>query len=299
MSHRTVRVLLIADTHLGFDLPQRLPRTDRPRRGEDFFANFETALQPALRGEVDLVVHGGDVFFRSRVKPGLVLRAFQPLKRVADAGVPVIVVPGNHERSAIPFPLLASHPGVHIVDRPRTVPLHVRGLRVAVAGFPCERNGIRDTFAGVLERTAWRSVAADLRLLCFHQSVEGATVGPWNYVFRHDPDVIQGRAIPRGFAAVLAGHIHRHQVLATDLAGRPIAAPVFYPGSTERTSAAEDGDAKGYMTLELKAEAESGGRVVAWEFHRLDAPRSAGLALFEWHRYQPGEERNADRPRVD
>lgn len=279
MSPGTIRVLLIADTHLGFDLPQRMPRTDRPRRGEDFFSSFETALQPALRGEVDLVVHGGDVFFRSRVKPGLVHRAFQPLKRVADSGVPVIVVPGNHERSAIPFPLLAAHPGVHIVDRPRTVQLHVQGLRVAVAGFPCERNGIRDAFADVLERTAWRSAAADLRLLCFHQSVEGATVGPANYVFRRDPDVIPGRAIPGGFAAVLAGHIHRHQVLSTDLPGRPLAAPVFYPGSTERTSSAEDGEAKGYVTLELEANPESGGRVAAWQFHRLHAPLPAGHAV--------------------
>ena len=65
-----VRVLLVADTHLGFDLPFR-PRIKRRRRGHDFFANFERALEPALEGKVDLVVHGGDVLYRSRVPPGL------------------------------------------------------------------------------------------------------------------------------------------------------------------------------------------------------------------------------------
>jgi len=263
MPHVTIRVLLIADTHLG---------SVRPRRGEDFFSSFERSLQPALHGEVDLVVHGGDVFFRSQVKPGLVLRAFEPLKRIADSGVPVVVVPGNHERSAIPFPLLAAHPGVHILDRPRTVSLKLRGVDVAVAGFPNERHRIRDRFAGLLGKTGWDSMRSDLRLLCVHQSFEGATVGPVGYVFRRDPDVIPGRAIPRGFAAVLAGHIHRHQVLTADLSGRPHAAPVFYPGSTERTSSAENGEEKGFVTLEFEPESDGSGRLIGWTFHRLTAP---------------------------
>ena len=66
-----VRILLLADTHLGFDSPPH-PRVTRRRRGPDFFANFERALQPARRGEVDLVVHGGDLFFRSKVPAALV-----------------------------------------------------------------------------------------------------------------------------------------------------------------------------------------------------------------------------------
>jgi DNA-3-methyladenine glycosylase len=41
-----VRILFLADTHLGFDLPER-PRVDRRRRGPDFFANFVRALEPA------------------------------------------------------------------------------------------------------------------------------------------------------------------------------------------------------------------------------------------------------------
>lgn len=266
----TIRLLLIADTHLGFDLPVR-PGTGHGRRGEDFFRNFHRALLPAFRGEVDLVVHGGDVFFRSQVKPGLVLRAFEPLKQLADAGVPVVVVPGNHERSAIPYPILAAHPGVHVIDRPRTVKLTVNGTAVALSGFPCERNGIRERFSTLVDETGWRSTQADVRLLCLHQTVEGATVGPAGYVFRRDPDVIAGRAIPEGFAAVLAGHIHRHQVLRSDLNGRRLAAPVFYPGSIERTSTAENCEEKGFVTMELEAGRSVGGRVASWSFHELES----------------------------
>jgi len=271
MPPRAIRVLLLADTHLGIDLPER-PRIVRRRRGDDFFANYGRALRPALAGEVDLVVHGGDVFFRSRVSPQLVMRAFEPLKRIADAGVPVVVVPGNHERSAIPYPLLAAHPRIHIIDRPRTVTLILEGIHVALAGFPCERRDVRSSFADLVERTGWGNAPADIRLLCLHQSVEGATVGPVDYVFRGgDPDVISGNAIPPGFAAVLAGHIHRHQVLTSDLSRRALAAPVFYPGSIERTSTAERDEDKGYLIIEIDPDPATGGHVRSWTFHRLPA----------------------------
>jgi hypothetical protein len=38
-----IRILFLADTHLGFDLPFR-PRIQRRRRGPEFFANFKRAL---------------------------------------------------------------------------------------------------------------------------------------------------------------------------------------------------------------------------------------------------------------
>ena len=263
---RRLRVLLVADTHLGFDLPLR-PRVVRRRRGPDFFANFDRALEPARRGEVDLLVHGGDLLFRSRVRRELVYRAFEPLIEVAG-GVPVVVVPGNHERSAIPYPLLAAHPGIHLLDRPRTIHLEAAGCQVAVAGFPFQRQAARTRFPDLLQRTGWRDRPASVRLLCLHQTVEGAQVGPAGYTFRRGADVLRSRDIPRGFAAVLAGHIHRRQVLTTDLSGRPLAAPVLYPGSVERTSAAERREPKGYMTLEVLP-GDDGGRLERWRFHEL------------------------------
>jgi DNA repair exonuclease SbcCD nuclease subunit len=270
VSSGEIRILLLADTHLG------LP----PRPGVDHFSSFQRALAPAFRGEVDLVVHGGDVFFRSRVKPGLVLRGFEPLKRLADSGVPVVVVPGNHERSAIPYPLLAAHPGIHIFDRPRTFTLKLRGIDVAMAGFPNERDNIRARFAGLMEQTGWRSSPPEIRLLCMHQTVEGATVGPAGYTFRQAPDVIPGLAIPSGFCAVLSGHIHRHQLLTADLQRRALAAPVFYPGSTERTSSAERNEAKGYMIVKLAADSCRGGRVSAWSFQPLSPAAHDRITLF-------------------
>lgn len=263
-----IRILLLADTHLGFDLPVQ-PRVQRRRRGHDFLANYATALEPAFAGEVDLVVHGGDVFNRSRPPTSVAYQAFEPLARVADSGVPVYVVPGNHERGRIPHLRFAHHPGIHVFDQPRTFVADVRGVRVALAGFPSERHDVRTKFASLLESTGWQDVSASVRLLCLHQCVEGATVGPADYTFTTAADVIRGGDLPRGLAAVLSGHIHRHQVLTRDLRGRSLAAPVLYPGSIERTSIAEADEEKGFMIVELACN-DSGVRI-DWRFLKLSS----------------------------
>jgi DNA repair exonuclease SbcCD nuclease subunit len=239
-----IRILFLADTHLGFDLPFR-PRIERRRRGPEFFANFKRALQPAVKGRVDCVVHGGDLLFRSKVPPRLVTMAFEPLKQIADQGTPVYLVPGNHERSAIPHRHLAEYQGIHIFDRPQTFLLHKGGFTLAIAGFPFVRHGIRREFLHLLDQTGRRHVSADIQVLCIHQATDGATVGPAGYMFRDTPEVIKVSEIPAGFAAVLSGHIHRFQILEKDLQGKALHTPVFYPGAIERTSFAERNEKKG------------------------------------------------------
>ena len=272
-----IRILLLADTHLGFDLPLR-PRVWRRRRGEDFLANFHRALEPARRGEVELVVHGGDVFHRPRVPPSLVYQGIEPLKEVADSGIPVVIVPGNHERGRIPHPRFASHTNIHIFHRPRSFSLEVGGARVRLSGFPYHKR-IRERFPELLAELGLQPPGghhhasgsdADISLLCIHHCVEGSRVQ--GHTFRGAPDVIRAQNIPDTVAAVLTGHIHRHQVLTQDLGGRRLNTPVFYPGSVERTAFAEWKESKGYLILEVeRGEAGSGGRVAGWRFRELPA----------------------------
>jgi hypothetical protein len=205
-----IRILLLADSHLGFDLPVR-PRVGRRRRGYDFLANNSAALAPALAGEVDLVVHAGDVFDRSSVLPTLAYQAYEPLRRVADLGVPVFIVPGNHERSRLPHARFATHPGVHIFDTPRTFVARVRGTTIGLRGFTSaaifpERAGIaRDQMARA--RLHFRH----------HPSLgrRGASV-VLELPFTTAP-TSSARAMCRRTPGGVAGVYHCHQVLTTDM----------------------------------------------------------------------------------
>lgn len=277
MTSPVLRVLLVADTHLGFDLPFR-PRVARRRRGGDFFANFERALEPALRHEVDLVVHGGDLLFRSRVPEALVEMAMAPLVKVAKTGVPVFIVPGNHERSRIPLHLWTVHANIRIFDEPKTFHLRIGGVDIALSGFPFRRRA-RDSLGQLVEDTEYVRVRAGIRLLCMHQTVEGAQVGVQNYTFRRGPDVVQGREIPGQFAAVLCGHIHRSQILSHDLSGHALAAPVIYPGAVERTSFAERNEEKHFVIASFAATEDGRGELIRAAFVPLPSRPMESLTV--------------------
>jgi DNA repair protein SbcD/Mre11 len=94
-----MRLFFLSDTHLGHDLPVRA-RSVAGGRGESFFEHFDRALNCARDSRVDLVLHGGDLFFRSRVPPVIVDRVYARIVRFVDeSGIPVGVIAGNAERS--------------------------------------------------------------------------------------------------------------------------------------------------------------------------------------------------------
>ena len=242
-----VRILHLADSHIGVDLPES-PRSGRRRRGDDIVASYRSALALARRHEVKLVIHAGDVFNRSRPGPAVLAAAAGPLFDLAADGVHVVVVPGNHERSRLPQSLLWSHPNIHVIDRPRTLSLRFGDWRVALAGWPYVRRQAAERFAGLLEETGWQRPTADLRILVVHQTFEAARCGANNYRFRSGPEVIERHQVPGGFDYVAAGHVHRHQVLDT---GHPDGPPIVYSGSPDRITLAERDEPKGAVLLEI------------------------------------------------
>ena len=261
-----LRILFFADTHLGFDFPLR-PRVDMRRRGQGFFDNYQHILDYAAQSKPDLVVHGGDLFFRRRVQPKIVDMAYEALMKFAESGIPVFIVPGNHEGSSLPASLWLLGSKANVFDRPRTFRIDVGGQAVAISGFPFARNDAGHRFRALLAETGWRDASAPIKLLCLHQAVEGAQFGPSNFTFRAGKDVIRISDIPGEFIAVLTGHIHRRQILNGNRGNGPL--PVVYAGSVERTSFAEKDEPKGFYEIELAPDEAGRWRARAIDFLEL------------------------------
>lgn len=266
----SVRIVFLADTHLGFDYPVK-PRIQRRRRGPDFFDNFHNVLDFARQTRPDLVLHGGDLFFRARIPQKIIDLVYDDLFEFAQEGIPILIVPGNHERSILPVSLFLNHPNIYIFDRPLTYSFSLDGGAVNLSGFPCQRKKVRDQFSALISETGWHELRQGAKLLCLHQTVEGSQVGPSNYTFRRGVDVIPQSALPKDATAVLSGHIHRRQVLGNLSIGEGELPPVIYPGSIERTSFAEREEEKGFFEIELITDAEGIWRVDRLDFHHLPA----------------------------
>lgn len=239
---------------------------ERRRRGDDFFANYHFILNEAKVRGVDMIVHGGDMFFRSKVPSAIVEWAYEPLVDVANCGIPVYLVPGNHERSRLPGLLWLGHINIHVFDEPKTFKQKCGDVVVGISGFPFVRK-VRQRFRGVIEQSEYKRNGADLQILCMHQTVEGAKVGPSDFMFRKGVDNIPGEMIPEGLDVVLSGHIHRSQVLTRTLDRRKLTCPVVYSGSIERTSIAERFEEKHFVIVKIDPENEK--QHVDIEFHRL------------------------------
>jgi exonuclease SbcD len=238
-----MRIVFFADTHLGFDHPIH-PRIARRRRGADFFSNYQTVLDHAVQTAADLLIHGGDMFFRSKIPPKIVELAYEPLLRVLDSGIKMLIVPGNHERSRLPAAPILKHPGLHLMDSPRSFSIESQGMRVRVGGFPNIRHDVQGRFSEAVAASGILDGPVERRILLLHQAIENAVVGVQNYRFRKGPDVISLNQFPPGLDLVLSGHIHRQQELRTS-GGTPI----LYSGSIERTSFAERLEQKGFYEI--------------------------------------------------
>lgn len=93
----TVRILHIGDCHLGY-VPAWLGELAE-RRAEDFLRSFGRAVDVALdpANAIDLVVIPGDLFEHHAPGERAVGEAHHQFQRLAEARIPAIVVPGNHD----------------------------------------------------------------------------------------------------------------------------------------------------------------------------------------------------------
>jgi len=241
-----MKILHLTDTHLGeHGWYEGAP--SGWRRGDDHFSALQRAIAPALRGEVDAVLHTGDVFDRSRPPAREIERCTRLLREVARR-VPVAVIAGNHDRCTLRRKLPTGLPGLQIVDRPQRVSLG----DVVVAALPYQRSAA--SFDDALRRL-W---AEGADLVACHQAFHGVTV-PRNFTFRIDRqrDTVGVPHLPPGVQWILCGHIHPRQAV------RVGGATVVHPGSTERTAWSEAGQVKGYAIIDIGAE-------VRWRF--VDLP---------------------------
>ena len=249
-----MQILFFADTHLGFDFPIH-PRIQRRRRGIDFYTNYARVLEHAKTDSIPIMIHGGDLFFRSKLPGAVIQKAYEPLLSVLEAGIDTFIVPGNHERSKLPATPLFKHPRLHVFDRPRTFVVSRGDQTLALGGFPNIRNDVQRRFGQAFLETGLQEARADHKILCLHQVIEGAVVGVQKYRFPAGPEVIGRSQFPTGLDLILSGHIHRAQEFST-----PEGTPILYPGSIERTSFMERAEPKGYLLITL------GSHHPRWEF---------------------------------
>jgi len=255
-----VRFLCVGDQH--FDAGSGYGREPGDRLA-DQEAVWEATLGLAVDHKVDAILHAGDAFHFRRPTPAALLAFQRPLQAfVAEHQIPIVAINGNHdvEHGERPSALslfereldLHAQPGIWQVPGLWKHPVTVCTLpwtpgvnRLMAARDGGDRDETHDLGAQLLLKTA-----ADLRaqvdgpaVLLLHWSISGASTPTGILTDEFSEVVIPLEGLEElGFDAIVAGHIHKAQVMTVPPteAGAfvwsasfvsPDVAPIFYTGS--------------------------------------------------------------------
>ncbi len=285
-----IRLLHFADLHVGMENYGKLdPRTGINQRVLDFLHRFDELIDYGLEREVDLVIFGGDAYKRRAPNPTYQRAFARRVKKLADAGVTVVLLVGNHDlpamaqkASSIDIFHTLSVPNVVVgrVEEVHKIETRRGAVQVVTVPYPVRSRLLsRPEYRGLsmadLDQ-ALRQVVTDLvealkaeldpdlpTVLSGHFSVSGAVWGSERGVMLGRDVVVPKSALADPvFDYVALGHIHKHQNLTKDDLGAP---PVVYAGSLERIDFGEEGQAKGFCWVELARGATN------WEFIEVKA----------------------------
>ncbi len=240
MIARPLRIAHVSDTHLGYRALNRSePESGRNQRAVDIEQAYERVVADILTREVDLVLHGGDVFHHTRPS-WQALRSFvRQTLRLTGSGLPVLVIGGNHDTPRLrttgtAFSLLElALPDVIFVAAydQQTVPFDRLGLMVTA--IPHGKL-VDPTGPSAIPVAGYRNV------LLTHGLVAGVRLP--GKARESGEELISDFLLAKDFDYIGLGHYHVHQKVRHN---------AWYSGSTERMGFGDEDVTPGYAIVEL------------------------------------------------
>ncbi len=291
MSQRSLHILHFADAHIDMaNYGRHDAASGLPVRVMDFLKSLDTIVNTAIDEQVDLVLFAGDAFKDRTPAPTFQREWGRRLMRLARAGIPTLLLVGNHD---IAPALGRAHamesfdtlevPHIKVIDSPKFLgPEDLEDLPLQVLALPwVSRSGLMAHLGMSASDPNLVYEALEQRLtdlingwveqldstlpavLTAHCSVQGAKYGGERMVMLGADLVLPASLVknPR-LDYVALGHIHKAQNLNEN--AHP---PVIYPGSIERVDWGEAEDDKFFVI----ATVQRGHTEVDWR--KLDGVR--------------------------
>ena len=252
----------IADTHLGYE------QYGVRERFNDFSRAFWAITADAVERGVDFVVIAGDLFNKRAIDAQTLIHAIEGLRKLKEAGIVVIAIEGNHDRSyyrdgtswlqflcyqgylTLLAPLMRDgSPVLSLWQQDRMLGSHIDllGGRLRIYGLPWQgaatvrsMEGLAHAMAAV--RYAEDAEGVEYRLLLMHTGVEGVVPR-----IQGLPTMAQFQPL-RNYVDYLAlGHVHKPYEFDGWM---------YNPGSTETWGAEEAAWERGYYFVEIDTDAD-------------------------------------------
>ena len=270
-----MRIMHFADAHFGVETYGKVdPETGLNSRLMDFRRSLDFAVDKALEADVHLALFAGDAY-KSRDPNQTQQREFAScIVRLTDAGIPVVMVTGNHD---VPNSRARAHAveiyrtlgvrNVNIISKPEVLLIETSAGPIQIAGMPfllrssilsredCKSKTITEItdlmvakYCEYIDFLARQLDPAIRSVLLGHFWIKNArTSSTQSYFNAAEPEVLLSAVANPAFDYVAMGHLHKFQDL--NKGSNP---PVVYAGSIDRTDFGERNEEKGFVLVEFE-----------------------------------------------
>lgn len=289
-----LRILHFADLHLGIESYGTVDTdTGLSSRLADVLRVLDELVEHALGNGVDIVIFCGDAYKTRDPSQTQQRELARRVKRLSDAGIPIVMVVGNHDLPNAPgranaleiFQTLSVR-NVYVSAKPEILRIETRYGPVQVATLPWMRKSgilsredarsltieqitarMQDALTATVARMAGEIDVSVPAVLAAHVSVASARLGSERTMaLGREPAMLASNLALPSFDYIALGHVHGAQ----QFPGLP---PMAYSGSLERVDFGEEGDDKGFYVVDLDSSLDQGLRCRSVSFQSVSARR--------------------------
>jgi exonuclease SbcD len=279
-----IKILHFSDAHIDIaSQGKRDPQTGLPIRVLDFLKALDTIVDTAILENIELVIFSGDAYKDRTPVPTFQREWGKRIMRLSQAGIPTILLVGNHDISPASGRATAlqefstlSVPNVHLVAKPEFISSQqINNLPIQIIAIPwITRSGFLSAHQDDLTNmddldSNIESLTSQIinhlmenldpslpTIFTAHASIQGAVYGAERSIMLGHDIVLPINLVKRDeFDYVALGHIHKAQDLNEN--GHP---HVIYSGSIERVDFGEAKDDKFFVV----AEVDKGKSDISW-----------------------------------
>jgi len=243
-----MRIVHVSDTHLGFSAYSKVDeQTGLNQREMDFYDAFESFVDQVLELRPDAVLHSGDLFDSVRPTNRALVFALEQFIRIADQGIPVVVIAGNHSTPKLRetgsvFKIFDHLDQIYPIYKEEYEKVQLDELTVHALPH-C------DTERMVAELGKMSPSPTKYNVAMLHTGITSLQVfrmGEFN------ESIVSSSYLRPDFDYIALGHYHNFCEVTKN---------AYYSGSTERLSFSEAAEKKGFVIIDLERNKK--------EFHEL------------------------------
>jgi exonuclease SbcD len=228
------------------------PETGLDSRLIDFFNTFDLMVDTAISEGVDAFLLAGDAYKTRDPSPTQQKGFGERIKKLSKAGIPVILVVGNHDTpnaegkaNTLDIYSALEIDNVWVSRKPEFLKIPTKSGILQVITAPwLHKSEFKDLGEKLL--SFYEKIDANIpAVVVGHLEVEGSSMGSEKgLAIGTDVTVPVSLLTDRRLSYVALGHIHKHQILNAD-------PPVIYAGSPERIDFGEAKEEKGFIMIDI------------------------------------------------